>query len=62
VLDTQSIEVEIERGESLNDLLAYLSVQGVTVTSMRNKANRLEELFVGLLARNDMARNAATGN
>ena len=67
LLDTQSIEVEIERGESLNDLLAELSAQGVTVTSMRNKANRLEELFVALLARNDgarndMARNGATGN
>lgn len=52
VLDTHSIEVEIEKGESLNDLLADLSARGVTVTSMRNKANRLEELFVELLARN----------
>ncbi len=52
VLDTHSIEVEIEKGESLNDLLAELSTRGITVTSMRNKANRLEELFVELLARN----------
>ena len=52
VLDAHSIEVEIEKGESLNDLLADLSARGVTVTSMRNKANRLEELFVELLARN----------
>ena len=49
VLDAHSIEVEIEKGESLNDLLADLSARGVTVTSMRNKANRLEELFVSLL-------------
>jgi ABC-2 type transport system ATP-binding protein len=62
LLDTHSIEVEIERGESLNDLLAELSTQGVTVTSMRNKANRLEELFVALLARSDAARNDATSN
>ncbi len=53
VIDTHSIEVEIEKGESLNDLLADLSARGVTVTSMRNKANRLEELFVELLKRND---------
>ena len=53
VLDTHSIEVEIEKGESLNDLLSELSAQGVTVTSMRNKANRLEELFVSLLAKNE---------
>lgn len=52
VLDAHSIEVEIEKGESLNDLLAELSARGITVTSMRNKANRLEELFVSLLARN----------
>jgi ABC-2 type transport system ATP-binding protein len=53
VLDAHSIEVEIEKGESLNDLLADLSARGVTVTSMRNKANRLEELFVSLLAKNE---------
>jgi ABC-2 type transport system ATP-binding protein len=53
VLDPHSIEVEIEKGESLNDLLADLSARGVTVTSMRNKANRLEELFVSLLAKNE---------
>lgn len=52
ILDTHSIEVEIEKGESLNDLLAELSTLGITVTSMRNKANRLEELFVSLLAQN----------
>lgn len=50
VLDAHSIEVEIELGESLNDLLADLSARGIVVTSMRNKANRLEELFVSLLA------------
>ncbi len=62
ILDSNSIEVEIERGESLNDLLADLSVRGITVTSMRNKSNRLEELFVGLLARNDATRSNAAGN
>ena len=63
VLDEHAIEVEIEKGESLNDLLAELSKLGVTVTSMRNKANRLEELFVALLARNDAAgTGAAAGN
>lgn len=58
VLDAHSIEVEIEKGESLNDLLAELSTLGVTVTSMRNKTNRLEELFVELLARNGADKNA----
>jgi ABC-2 type transport system ATP-binding protein len=50
VIDSHSLEVEIEKGESLNELFADLTAQGITITSMRNKANRLEELFVSLLA------------
>jgi ABC-2 type transport system ATP-binding protein len=50
VIDSHSLEVEIEKGESLNDLFADLTAQGITITSMRNRANRLEELFVSLLA------------
>ncbi|MDX1509678.1 MAG: ABC transporter ATP-binding protein, partial [Woeseiaceae bacterium] len=33
----------------LNDLFHALDEQGITVTSLRNKANRLEELFMGLV-------------
>jgi ABC-2 type transport system ATP-binding protein len=36
----------------LNSLFAALSARGITVTSMRNKANRLEELFVRLIENN----------
>jgi ABC-2 type transport system ATP-binding protein len=48
-VDEHSMEVEIEKGQSLNRLFAGLSAQGIHVTSMRNKANRLEELFVSLV-------------
>lgn len=41
--------VEIEKSQSLNPVFAQLSEQGVEVTSMRNKSNRLEELFVSLV-------------
>ncbi len=58
LIDAHSIEVEIEKGESLDDLLAELSARGITVTSMRNKANRLEELFVELLARDNGGKAA----
>lgn len=58
VVDSHSIEVEIEKGEDLNELFAELSAQGIAVTSMRNKANRLEELFVGLLAANGATQEA----
>lgn len=46
--DGHSLEVEINRGQSMNALFSALSQQNVQVLSMRNKANRLEELFVKL--------------
>jgi len=48
-LDDHMIEAEMSRSHDLNSLFAALSAHGVTVTSMRNKANRLEELFVRLV-------------
>ncbi|HEY4293812.1 ABC transporter ATP-binding protein [Luteibacter sp.] len=48
-LDDHTIEAEMSRAHDLNSLFATLSAHGVTVTSMRNKANRLEELFVRLV-------------
>lgn len=50
--DDHTIEVEIAKGQSLNDVFAALNAQGLVVKSMRNKANRLEELFVNLVANN----------
>lgn len=47
--DSHSLEVELEKGRALNDLFTQLSAQGVDVVSMRNKVNRLEELFVTLI-------------
>ena len=48
-LDDHTIEAEMSRSHDLNSLFAALSAHGVTVTSMRNKSNRLEELFVRLV-------------
>ena len=47
--DTSTLEVEVMREQGLNSLFTQLSKQGVQVLSMRNKANRLEELFVTLV-------------
>jgi ABC-2 type transport system ATP-binding protein len=55
--DDGSIEVEITKSQNLNDIFAALSARGVEVVSMRNKANRLEELFMRLVE----GRDAATG-
>jgi ABC-2 type transport system ATP-binding protein len=47
--DEHMLEAEMARAHDLNSLFAELSACGITVTSMRNKTNRLEELFVRLV-------------
>ncbi len=44
-----SLEIEIEKTQGLNHIFSQLTEQGVRVLSMRNKANRLEELFVRIV-------------
>lgn len=51
-IDEHSFEVEVEKGQSLNGVFAQLSAQQIEIVSMRNKANRLEELFVSLVNAN----------
>jgi ABC-2 type transport system ATP-binding protein len=53
--DDNTLEVEIEKGQSMNALFEALSQQNLHVVSMRNKANRLEELFVSLVENNKVA-------
>jgi ABC-2 type transport system ATP-binding protein len=48
-LDQHSLEVDVEKSAGLNPIFEQLSAQQVKVLSMRNKANRLEELFVTLV-------------
>ncbi len=52
VVDVRTLEVTVQKGQSLNEVFALLSAAGLPVVSMRNKTNRLEELFVGLLHKN----------
>ncbi|MFZ2509194.1 MAG: ABC transporter ATP-binding protein [Steroidobacteraceae bacterium] len=47
--DDHTLEVEVSRGQSLNDIFARLTQSGIVVVSMRNKVNRLEELFMRLV-------------
>ena len=55
--DDGSLEVEVTKLQNLNDIFAALSARGIEIVSMRNKANRLEELFLRLVE----GRDAATG-
>ena len=48
-VDNHTLEVEVEKGQHLNDVFAALEAAGVNVVSMRNRANRLGEMFVNLV-------------
>jgi ABC-2 type transport system ATP-binding protein len=43
------IEVEVAKGQGLNDLFSALSERSIKIASMRTRSNRLEELFVRLV-------------
>lgn len=50
VLDTHSFEIQIEKGQTLNGVFDVLSQKNISIISMRNKANRLEEMFISMIA------------
>ena len=49
LIDDHTLEIETSKGENLNDIFARLSALGIEVLSMRNKVNRLEEIFMRLV-------------
>lgn len=49
IKDNHTIEVDVAKEQGLNPVFSQLTEQGIQVLSMRNKANRLEELFVRLV-------------
>jgi len=51
VIDDHTLEVVVSKEQSLNYLFKSLTDVGITVSSFRNKSNRLEEMFVSLLNR-----------
>jgi ABC-2 type transport system ATP-binding protein len=52
LIDPVTLEVTLDKAHSMNDLFQLLESQGITVLSMRNKSNRLEELFVKMVEKN----------
>jgi len=50
-IDDHAIEVDVVRGSELNGIFSQFTAQHVSVLSMRNKANRLEELFIHLVSK-----------
>lgn len=47
-VDAHTIEVVVEKGQIINDAFTQLDKNGIQINSMRNRANRLEEMFVNL--------------
>ncbi len=58
--DDCELEVAIGPSHNLNDLFRQLNQRNITVVSMRNKANRLEEMFLRLV--DNKKNGAATGD
>ena len=48
-VDDHTLEVEVQKGQHLNQIFAALDGAGIHISSMRNRANRLEEMFVNLV-------------
>jgi ABC-2 type transport system ATP-binding protein len=48
-IDDHTLEAQVTKEQSLNGLFAQLAAQGLEVLSMRNKVNRLEEVFMRLV-------------
>jgi ABC-2 type transport system ATP-binding protein len=55
VVDPHTLEVEVSKDRDLNDLFAHLSAEGIHVVTLRNKVNRLEEIFMRLVDKSGAA-------
>ena len=52
--DEHTLEIELNKQQSLNNVFTELTAQGIHVKSLRNKANRLEELFIELVKKGSL--------
>ncbi len=58
LVDAHTLEVEVSREQSVNEIFARLTQMGINVLSMRNKVNRLEEIFMRLVEGRSQAAGA----
>ncbi|WP_339488332.1 ABC transporter ATP-binding protein [Pseudomonas sp. EL_65y_Pfl2_R95] len=52
LMDHHTLEVQVDKDQGVTELFRQLAEQNIEVSSMRNKSNRLEELFVNLVEKN----------
>ncbi len=55
LIDDHTLEAEVANSETLNDLMLQLNSADIQIDSMRNKVNRLEELFLSLTGNSEKA-------
>ncbi|WP_110655716.1 ABC transporter ATP-binding protein [Salinicola halimionae] len=55
-VDSHQVALSVRKGTDLNDAFQQLTGQGVRVLSMRNRANRLEELFVSMTSQPETSK------
>jgi ABC-2 type transport system ATP-binding protein len=58
LVDDHTLEVETAKEQNLNDVFGRLSSLGIEVLSMRNKVNRLEEIFMRLVEKRETGAGA----
>jgi ABC-2 type transport system ATP-binding protein len=58
LVDEHSIEFDLTREQTLNEVFSLLQAKGLDVLSIRPKTNRLEELFVDLTTHNKQEADA----
>ncbi|MDI5987015.1 ABC transporter ATP-binding protein [Halomonas sp. M4R5S39] len=58
-VDSAQLAVVVRRGQRMNDIFTALGAQGIEVVSMRNRANRLEEMFVSMVEQGNSDKAAA---
>ncbi|AXP04545.1 ABC transporter ATP-binding protein [Pseudomonas sp. FP2300] len=52
LVDSHTLEVQVDKTVGITGLFTQLALQNIEVQSLRNKTNRLEELFVSLVEKN----------
>ncbi|TBV09182.1 ABC transporter ATP-binding protein [Stutzerimonas kirkiae] len=52
LVDSHTLEVQVDKEQGVTELFRLLAAQGIEVSSLRNKTNRLEELFVSMVQNN----------
>lgn len=60
VLDEKTLQLDVAQGAPLNEVFLALNQQGIQVLSMKNKTNRLEEMFVLLTQGSSTAQDQGT--